>query len=52
MASGLGDDGERVEMEHGSDDSDEVMYDGDDGDEAKLQVRPAMEYGERGGGWR
>jgi len=33
VVSGLGGDGERMEMEHGGDDGDEAKYGGDDGDE-------------------
>mmetsp|Transcript_16367 Transcript_16367/g.40243 ORF Transcript_16367/g.40243 Transcript_16367/m.40243 type:complete len:112 (-) Transcript_16367:20-355(-) len=39
-------------MEHGGrgDDGDEVMYGGDDGEEANFQVKPALKHG--GGTWR
>jgi hypothetical protein len=36
MMSGLGGDGERMEMEHGDDDGDEAMYGGEDGDAAEV----------------
>jgi hypothetical protein len=32
-------------MEHGGDDGDEAMYDGDDGYDAKLQLKPVTEHG-------
>ena len=41
----MDDNGEIMEMEHDGDDGDEAMYDGNDVDEAKLQMKPAIRHG-------